>query len=85
MLHFSLPFDQHTYFGFFLVNILQSTNVYAYFIILIMVTAYYLSICFYVEAICEDFQNVFTSIRIKACDVKAKQIEAIKLQIAATT
>lgn len=89
MKNFSLPFDQHTYIGFISVSILQAINVYTYFIVLIIVTAYFLSICFYVEAICDDFQHVLWSILRKnhdlAQDIKTKQIETIILQVSATT
>ncbi|XP_031629168.1 uncharacterized protein LOC116344663 isoform X2 [Contarinia nasturtii] len=58
----SFPFDQHTYFGFLLVNILQNINVWIYFIILTLVIGYFLSITFYLEAICDDFASVIADL-----------------------
>lgn len=80
--NFSLPFDQHTCFGFLLVNILQAINVYAYFIILIGATSYFLSICFYVEAICEDFEAIFVDLdkSITLDAIGSNIISAITLQ-----
>lgn len=41
-----------------LVNILQNINVWSYFIALTSVISYFMSICFYLEAICADFETV---------------------------
>lgn len=40
------------------MNILQNINVYLYFAILTMVIAYFVTICFYLEAIRDDFDGV---------------------------
>lgn len=59
---FSFPFNQHTYFGFLLVNILQNINVWTYFILLTLAIGYFLSISFYLEAICEDFSSIISDL-----------------------
>lgn len=37
-------------------------NVFIYFVGLCMVPAYFMSICFYTEAICDDFENILLDI-----------------------
>ncbi|XP_055325770.1 uncharacterized protein LOC129579623 [Sitodiplosis mosellana] len=54
----STLYNQHTALGFFLVNLQKCITVSAYFIILTLVPAYFMSICFYIEAICDDFEMV---------------------------
>lgn len=44
--------------GFFLVNLWKCSTVSIYFILLCLVPAYFMSICFYIEAICIDFETV---------------------------
>lgn len=62
ILNISTPFDQHTALGFFLVNLWKCSTVSIYLIILCLVPAYFMSICFYIEAICVDFETVLPEI-----------------------
>lgn len=89
---YRLPFNQHTYTGYLLAYGFQMIYVYVYFLILALVSAYFLSVCFYLEAICDDFGRVFDDISaLNAQDApeiifriaKTKLIEATTLQIAA--
>lgn len=84
LLLISFPFNQHTYFGFILVNVLQQVNAFCYFTAACLVPAYFMSVCFYITAMCDDFENIFLdldkSVNVGYNKIYSKLITAINLQ-----
>lgn len=72
-----------------MVNVLQWMNVYAYFIVVVLTTVFFISVYYYLNAICDDFQCTFNDLdRLNAGEfaeqywstAKTKLNEAINLQ-----
>lgn len=81
----STPYDQHTALGFFLVNLQKCITVAIYFVILTLVPAYFMGICFYIEAICNDFETAILDLNnsksIGPDATRATLISVVNLQI----
>lgn len=74
---FSLPFDEHSYLSFLFLNIYQVIYASVYFLILAMVSAYFLGVCFYLEAICDDFGRIFEDLNDWSTQDASKVIRQI--------
>ena len=51
----SFPFDRHSVYGYFYYNFTSYVCVYHYFGLLIIYGQFFLGICFYLNAFCQDF------------------------------
>lgn len=93
--NFVVPFDDSTVWGWFLMWFLQSNCAFSYCLTMISLTAYFMSSCYYICAICEHLEFKLSKLNalveqsmldidpikhlIKIRKIKEKIIEIIKL------